>query len=295
MSEISVLRQQVEGLEEMIRGHLGSDWATPIGSSPHPSLPARYREIHGPTKESVATGKAMTFIVDYDQSVLVLHQAKLTIRIKPVRSNVSAAAGDSGGGATSSSSGAHNHLMMQYSATLGEGDVQRESDIPDPQSGGSLSAAEYDGHTHFYFDVEVPAQDAYKGKKSGGSDHTVLMIANTSPADIYTYDTSANHSHTVAAHTHDVTLTYGIFEGPTPTDPDVSISINGVDVTSALGGPWNADVTLDVTQYLRENSGDPLRQDNLIVLTTDELCDLEVVCKSFVSASTPLAVNVQAL
>lgn len=54
---------------------------------------------------------------------------------------------------------------------------------------------------------------------------------------------------------------------------DVSISIDGVDVTSALGGPWNAgggnaeiDVDVDITDYIINAAGG-LYQDHTIVFT----------------------------
>lgn len=54
---------------------------------------------------------------------------------------------------------------------------------------------------------------------------------------------------------------------------DVSISIDGVDVTAALGGPWNPgggnaeiDVDVDITNYIKNASGG-LYQDHSIVFT----------------------------
>jgi hypothetical protein len=72
---------------------------------------------------------------------------------------------------------------------------------------------------------------------------------------------SANHTHTVPAHTHDVTIpphthpmNYGVFED-SHYPQNISIYINGVDRTLALGGPWAptdaaVEVEVDITEYL---------------------------------------------
>lgn len=68
-------------------------------------------------------------------------------------------------------------------------------------------------------------------------DHTHSMA--------HTHDMS--HSHTIPSHTHPIV--YGIYTGSSPSD--VTIKINGVDRTAALGGPFNTDQSnLDVAQYL---------------------------------------------
>lgn len=57
-------------------------------------------------------------------------------------------------------------------------------------------------------------------------------------------------------HTHTVTpsLTYGVFEGATATG--VKVLFDGVDQTSALGGPFNADVVeLDVLSFIASQPG----------------------------------------
>lgn len=172
-------------------------------------------------------------------------------------------------------------------------------------------------HTHTYDNV-TPI-DVYYGKTSGGSNKSIYLVRNSTGeagGDWWTYEEVASHSHTVVdhthtvsnhdhtvtigTHTHDVTLanhnhtitmTYGIYEGPAPSTPQITITINGTDRTSALGGPWDDDVTLNVRQYLREGSGNPYWQSNSIVLTSTELIDLEITCKSLVVAAPPFAVG----
>ncbi len=59
---------------------------------------------------------------------------------------------------------------------------------------------------------------------------------------------------------------------PSPNYPsDITLSINGVDVTAALGGPWNAsagnsavDVTLDISTYIIEAAGGLYQNHSLV-------------------------------
>jgi len=73
-----------------------------------------------------------------------------------------------------------------------------------------------------------------------------------------------DHTHSTPDHTHGIT--YGIYEGAYPTV--VSISIDGVDVTSALSGPWNPTagsanfLDMDITNYTSKTGS------HVILLTT---------------------------
>lgn len=117
------------------------------------------------------------------------------------------------------------------------------------------------------------------------SDHTHSLSGITAANEgVHTHTvTIASHDHsvTIGTHTHTVTITYGIFE-QAYANPGLRITINGTDRTVALGGPWNvAPSVLDVTEYLRETSGEPLRGANTIVFTvTSSLLDIEATLKS---------------
>lgn len=74
---------------------------------------------------------------------------------------------------------------------------------------------------------------------------------------------------TGGAHSHG--LTYGIFADPSPPGtPAVSLYINGVDRSAALGGPWSTydtEIAVDVTAYLQTATGvtgQPLQQVNTL-------------------------------
>lgn len=66
-----------------------------------------------------------------------------------------------------------------------------------------------------------------------------------------------SHSHSIKKHTHPFTIpqhthkdVYAIFKYGYPKD--VRITINGIDVTEELGGPFNEDQeSLDLTQYVQ--------------------------------------------
>jgi hypothetical protein len=99
------------------------------------------------------------------------------------------------------------------------------------------------------------------------------------------------HTVTLTDHTH--TLSYGVYEQTASATPGVSISINGVDRTAALGGPWNTDQNIDITTYLLDTAGQqPLRQQHVILLSVaaGKLIDLDVTLRSMVTANSVAAV-----
>lgn len=116
---------------------------------------------------------------------------------------------------------------------------------------------------------------------SGGS-HSHGVSGGTTAADTgHSHTYSHTHDVTIPAHNH--TLAYGIFTGANPTNPFVTITINGVDVTAALGGPFNtvnAEYTLDVTAYLQAGATEqPMRQTNTIAIGASVLCDIEAILR----------------
>lgn len=87
---------------------------------------------------------------------------------------------------------------------------------------------------------------------SGGHSHDVTFPSHTHSVSI------PNHSHdvTIPAHSHEVT--YGIYQD-TETPDEISVWINGVDRTIALGGPWAVgggavEATVNITPYLASQS-----------------------------------------
>lgn len=163
-------------------------------------------------------------------------------------------------------------------------------------------------HTHNYFDVAGTIRVAAQGHThtvSGGitalgegshthtvdnHTHTLTGISAVNEGSHTHNVTLTNHQHDVVLNNHSHGLTYGIFEQAF-SNPGLSISINGVDRTAALGGPWNASPgTLDITQYLRETSDDPVRGEIPIVFSVaSSLLNIEATLKSMVFSSDLLA------
>lgn len=157
-------------------------------------------------------------------------------------------------------------------------------------SGGSASPTSAGGgdHNHrmFIYTTLTPpplTTKLYNARTSNGSSYPIEMTT-PSTLDLYTYDSSGAHTHTVtipahqhtvtipahehtvtiSAHTH--TLTYAINDDSTYPG-NVTVTIDGLDRTAALGGPWGTTVAtfsveLDITQYI----ADPLRQTHSIVV-----------------------------
>ena len=325
--------------------------------------PYTYREIHGPERRSVDATHTATFIVDYDANVRFLHQTKLSVAVKPVRTN--ATGSSSGGGSTSSSGSSHSHTVSGQTASSGGGQTSSASgkhrhqmwgddadnthyDLGFPTGAvttspntGAGSAHQHSTHAHLenlaaaytqnatsdtstvanesththamgahahyltsrrvYVNADsnpdfntlasahVMMSDAWSGTAaytySAQSDHSHTVIDHTHTVTSTTSATESTHTHTVSAHTH--SLTFGIYEGSGPTAAaDVTVTINGVSRTVALGGPFDTDfLDKDITLYLVDGNGLPLQQRNTIVFGANELLDLEIVCKSIVTAS----------
>lgn len=185
--------------------------------------------------------------IEISNGVLYLNQARLFIKSTPFRAlSKAVATGDittSAGGAsaqTSSAGGAHRHLVFT-NTNLG--------------------------------DYSPSLMRTYLSARSDGTQNLAVVLgASPDPADIYTYDAAANHTHSIniPAHTHTVPalqIDFGI-EDDSQYPDTMSIKVDDVDVTAALGGPWGVgaaaiDLSLDITSYLVNASGG-LRQRHVV-------------------------------
>lgn len=237
----------------------------------------------------------------------------------------------SGGGQTSSSEASHTHSISLPATSEAKGapylvnypaSLPSDTDSPYPASTqlqssshthnetGSVTGTDNSNHSHslnnhthglsytgtYTLTLGGHYHDVVGATSGSGSTHSHTVSSHTHDVTISAHThtvTIGTHTHdvTLANHNHTITMTYGIYEGPAPSTPQITITINGTDRTSALGGPWDDDVTLNIKQYLREGSGNPYWQSNSIVLTSAELIDLEVACKSLVVAAPPFAVG----
>lgn len=176
----------------------------------------------------------------------------------------------SGGGTTETTTSTDHQHTSQIVGASGGDPVSVQSNVLRAAAGPyTISTSLSGGHTH---DVTIPNHT-----------HTVTISSHQHTVTIATHDhtvtipshqhtvTIAAHDHTVTigTHVHTITLTYGIHED-TEYPRDIEISINGMDRTSELGGPWGVsvpfpsepvDVEVDVTEYISRG------QDNTVVFS----------------------------
>lgn len=214
----------------------------------HVPLTLAYAPV-GPYAKRMDSSNEAEFTVRIGEEVNRLNYAILRFKTSPLRASATAAA--SGGGATSSANGAHRHIVAFNCANQGAiwsgGAWQFDNTF---YLGKYTIIVEEDG-TDLDI-VEIPSWQADAGK------------------EWYTYDEANDHTHTVTAHTHD--LTYGLYEDDQyPTE--LSLSINGIDRTTELGGTWDdagegIEVEIDITDFL-VNAVGGLQQNHSIIFSCD--------------------------
>ncbi len=157
---------------------------------------------------------------------------------------------------TSLSSGTHRHVMFSptYASptarplrelrAYGTGNYIRYLNIECNEADVIYTYGEHEGHSHGMDHTHsIPGH-------SHGMEHTHTIGSHTHKVDVPSHSHGMAHTHTVPDHTHP--LEFGIYEGTTSSK--VTVKINGVDRTSALGGGTGFDVdkdNLDITPYLQ--------------------------------------------
>lgn len=199
-----------------------------------------------PYYELVDSSNDATLPLEITSETRTVSRVLLRLKTRPFRATASGAASgggatsSAGGGATSSGGGNHNHRVLALTSLSG---------------------------------FPATTSRPYLGRQSDGGANLFVRLETNINADFWTESSSGSHTHTVPAHTHTVpnhthTLNYGINED-TQFPGGVTISINGVDRTSALGGPWGTtsaaiNEELDITQYI--TGAATLRQEHQIVI-----------------------------
>ena len=193
---------------------------------------------------------------------------------------------DAGGAVTTTSeAGAHRHFLgglggagnpwtdPAYLAQLTLFDAQNnEYNLLVGTDRSSIAAVVWTGedrpaaHTH---SVSIPSHQhsfsAQTTQAGGAHDHAFGAV---------TTQAGGSHAHDIPAHTHD--QVYGIFEGTSARG--LRLFIDNIDRTSELGGPWDMQASLDITRYLLDDQGLPVRGAHSIKVTTAQLgaVDLKV-------------------
>lgn len=234
-------------------------------------------EVHILQRSSIDASNTTTLTVKWDANVSLIHQAKLTFKILPVRSNVSTVADGGGTSPTTSSGGSSSPTSSSGGATTSSaGDSHTHSWTGNTTGGAggtidvviSLSTANHNhssattdstasanpdpGHSHVVSggtgNTDVGVTMASNPNKPLGSGHTHGFSGVTVGSEATHTHTIGNHTHTVtiSAHTHTVTLadhshalTYGIYIASNPVSTALNITINGTNRTVALGGSWS--------------------------------------------------------
>lgn len=126
-------------------------------------------------------------------------------------------------------------------------------------SGSNAFTETEEDHTH---EVTIPDHSHGIDHDHAGSTTSSEVTDITGAAtESVTHDhdivASGEHSHDIPAHNHE--LAYGVFEDEIYPQ-GIHLTINGVDVTTDLGGPWGnsnaeADEEINITSYLLDASG----------------------------------------
>lgn len=251
---------------------------------------------HGTERESIDTGHNYDYSIWYDANVARVLKTNLRVRFRVLKSNVSVVGNEgahthtvnlsththslNGSGTDQPASGTsyqvpsntHEHRFMSFAT---DGPSTTHFSQYDDGSGGSGKwfAAWRDGGAG-QGDFFTAATGTWATGNVSDVSHTHSLSGRTSAGGNETAKTSS------AGTSHNHALTYGIFEAGSPsTFQTLSIYINGVDRSAALGGPWSSgtSLSLDITQYVTDSDGHPLRQENVVQFRTASATAYDVV------------------
>jgi hypothetical protein len=180
--------------------------------------------------------------LEFDNSTARLVRCNMRLLTRPFRATSKGAA--AGGGSTSGGGGDHNHVVMQMTLGGTGGKTLREVSF----AYGSVSSPSI-GFVDLPLDITP----------TGSLPHDYIVTATA----------SGNHTHTTPAHTHPPD--YGI-EDDVQRPDTVRITIDGVDYTSALGGPWGVggvavNTQLEISAQLKASGN--LQSRHTITITCD--------------------------
>jgi hypothetical protein len=260
-----------------------------------------FERQNGPLRRSIDDTHPVVINVRYDPEIRFLHRVMLHVTCHPLRSNVQVAA--AGGGQTTTASGEHSHSINAHTTEAGGGGTSTSDVVgnliwartmnnetwSDPGrreqvvSYGSSAGVDYGMFVGrgaaTPTNANLFAQEHY---------HNVSLPSHSHSVSGQTTTSATPHSHSVADHTH--ALIYGIYESTLPSTKQIRIFINGVDRTSALGGPWDAtELNLDITQFLQTQFLTPVQQNNQIELRVGAAgarFDVEVTVRSIITMSS---------
>lgn len=213
----------------------------------------------GPYVRRINPDHEAEFTVRIREEVTALNRALLRFATAPLRSSVSATAAaestvgstSSGGGttATSAAGGDHRH-EIGYKLT------------------GTFSGA--DQWYGIRINDNLIYEDALALKKTGSRSTNAVWETRGSSGP-HTHDlTLPDHTHDVTVPAHSHAMQYDLYADD-QVPAGISLEVDGVDVTTALGGPWAptqaaVEVEVDITEALTEAPGG-LRQNHRLTFS----------------------------
>ncbi|MDQ3539958.1 MAG: hypothetical protein M3440_04660 [Chloroflexota bacterium] len=198
--ELSTTDRHLAGAGDAIAGAIEDIWAIKTAMKPY-----TYREIHGPYVESIAAGSNARFLVDFDDSVTYLHQAKLRVRKRRVKSNVSGAS--DGGGQTSSAGGGQTTTSGGgQTTTAGGGQTTTAGGGQTTTAGGGQTSSDDGNHSHSISSStsssgggQTTTSGGGQTSSSGGSHSHSISSTTSSSGGGQTSSSGSSHSHSIAS------------------------------------------------------------------------------------------------
>lgn len=162
--------------------------------------------------------------------------AKLSFFVRPYRTY------DTTTAATTSAGSAHSHTVSGQTAsstTSSAGSAHSHSIFYDNASSGVNTTLDAGGTLH------APGLGGVNAGTNTEGSHTHPVPATSVSGA--TSSSESTHTHTIS-----ISTTLGIRDGAAPVNPGITVSVDGSDITAAIGGPFNNNVIeLDITQQLK--------------------------------------------
>jgi hypothetical protein len=289
--EVTTVDRQEEDVAKIVVGALEAIELRNLKVQPYPTTMAYvYRR-------EVDADHSAVVPIEITDGALYLDRARLRVTTRPFRATAS------GTSAAEATVGSTEVADTVVGSTASGGGVATST-----ASGGGVTTAAGGDHRHLVAKFQPALSDFTLGtdywrdylasRSNGDQALTFRLGAGPDTSDVYTYDASGNHTHTVPAHTHSFTvpahshqieipahshqitipahnhvLAYGIVD-----DDDhpalIHVKVNGEDRTAALGGPWAADgeaadFNFEIANYLNAALGG-LRQQHQVEFWCEE-------------------------
>lgn len=267
--------------------------------------------VAGPYVRRIDATHPAEFTCRIGREVTALEYARLRFRSAPLTSSVKSVAGqtttsDAGGGVTISSEAGGGVTVSSAAGGSTVGTVIPESSVSDsgppsfsPGSPYSTSSGSHnhsggteraDGVMHYH---EISSDGSHTHGIDANHDHSIVHNHSVSLPD-HTHDvTLVDHDHSIELPEHSHTLipnvvtTYGLY-ADTQYPVRLSVSVDGVDVTTAIGGPWATagaavEVEADITAYLRAAPGGLRQRHRILISCASGQGEIEAEVGSFVA------------